>query len=115
MKITKLDNVYTFTYQDVEFKTIEALRTFKLVDTGSDFESLYSMIKEGFVTPPSESIMLDLNDYIVWLDFGKNYGQNVVKFSSTLKTMNAPTFSWDFTQKQVDQLFGKAESKKKKK
>lgn len=113
IKLTKKDNVYTFTYQDFEFKTLEMFRSFSFEETGSDLESLYTMIQEGMTTPPAEDIMLDLKDNFVYLSFSKNMGAPVVRFSSSEKKPDAKhTGSWNLTRKEVDKLFGKSKKKK---
>jgi len=108
MELTKLGNTYTFTYKDVEFKTIDQYRKFTLNETGSDLETLYQMIMEGYEKKPVDPIMLELTDNIVWLRFEKSFGMTVLKISSTEKYPNAPiTQSNMFTKKQVEKLFGK--------
>jgi len=108
MELTKLGDVYTFTYKDVEFKTMDQFRSFTLKETGSDLETLYSMIMEGFEKKPEEPIMLELSDNIVWLRFEKSFGMTVLKVLSSEKYANAPiTQSNMFLKKQVEKLFGK--------
>jgi hypothetical protein len=105
MELTKSgDNVYTFTYRDAEFQTMDVYKSFVLVDTGSDLETLYQMIVEGFATKAKEPVVLELKDQFLYLRFdGK-----VMRFvSSTDKTGTITSSSAPFSKKQIDKLFGK--------
>lgn len=113
---TKKGDVYTFEYRDTDFKMIDTYRSFELVETGNDFETLYAMIKEGLETLPTEPVILDMKDYVVALMFDKPYKVPAVRFSSKRKNSSDPiTYSEWMLPKHVDKVFGKEEDKKKKK
>lgn len=100
------ENMYIFNYRDAAFKTMDEYKTFVLVDTGSDLETLYGMIMEVFETKPKEPIALELKDQFLYI----NYTGKAVRFSSTLdKTPNSLlSSSAPFNKKQIEKLFGKA-------
>lgn len=110
MKCEKSGNDYYFTYKDDTFKQINEEKTFVIKDVDNAFESLYSMIQEGFTTIPAEPIMLEFEDGYLWLSYRKFLGAPVIKFGhATSKTSEFASigFSQEFTKKQIDKLFGK--------
>ena len=108
-EITKSGNVYTVSYRDMQFKTLNEYRTFTFEDVDNTFNDLYAAIEEGFNTMPKEPVMLELPNHYVWLKFGKFLGSPVLTISSSYnKTKESPIyFSNEIAKKQVEKLFGK--------
>jgi hypothetical protein len=106
MKLNKAgENVYIFTYRDAAFQTMDEYKKFVLVDTGSDLETLYQMIVEGFTTKPKDPIVLELKDQFLYLSFD---GKTMRFHSSSDKKNESTSSSAPFNKKQIDKLFGKA-------
>jgi hypothetical protein len=108
-EITKSGNVYTVSYRDMQFKTINEYRSFSFEDVDNTFNDLYAAIEEGFNTMPAEPMMLELPNHYVWLDFKKFLGYPVLTISSSYnKTKDSPIyFSNEIAKKQIEKLFGK--------
>lgn len=106
---TKIGNVYTIRYRDMQFKTINEYRTFSFEDADNTFNDLYAAIEEGFKTMPAEPVMLELPNHYVWLKFSKFLGSPVLTISSSdNKSKESPIyFSNEIAKKQIEKLFGK--------
>ena len=107
MDCKKSGDVYTFSYKDFEFKTLNEYREFKFKDVDNTFEDLYAAILDGLEKVPEESVMLELPDYILSLEFKKTLGVPVVRFYSSIKGGSRVSASNQFTKKQIEKLFGK--------
>jgi len=108
-EITKKGNVYTVSYRDSQFKTLNEYREFSFEDVDNTFSDLYATVEEGFKTMPAEAIMLELPNHFIWLKFEKYMGFPVLSISSsTDKSQTAIIFkSNQIAKKQVEKLFGK--------
>jgi hypothetical protein len=105
---SKTGNVYTIKFRDAQFKTLDEYRNFSFEDVDNTFNDLYAAVEEGFTTMPKESVMLELPDYYVWLNFSKFLGSPVLRLSCSNKTKDAPVYvSNEMAKKQVEKLFGK--------
>lgn len=105
----KMLDSYYFTYKDVSFTTIEVRKTFKIEDIDNAFETFYAILAEGFDTVPKEPIILEFPEGYLYLYYERVVGMPVVSIRHiTSKHEYAPTgFTQQFTQKQIDRLFGK--------
>lgn len=106
LECKKRGDVYTFSYKDAEFPTLTEYREFEFKDVDNTFEDLYAAILDGFEKLPEESVVLELPDYILSLEFKKSFGVAVVRFYSSRKG-GTVTASNQITKKQVEKLFGK--------
>ena len=107
IECTKVGNVYTISYRDIEFKTIDEYRSFEFEDVDNTFEDLYAAIKDGLEKLPEESVTLELPNYILSLEFKKALGVPLVRFYTSPKGSSRVSASNQFTRKQIDKLFGK--------
>ena len=116
IECTKIDNTYTFYYQDTKFQHLKNYKSFSFKDTDNAFESLYEMIMEGFENIPNKDVMIELPKSFVWLRYVKALGVVNFSFASSVgKSGDAPIgFSVYMTKKKVSKLFGKKKTKKKK-
>lgn len=104
----KKEKRYIFNYQDVNSANLNTFRTFAFSDLNRDFETLYKLISDGFISMPAGEITLELPNDIVGLNFAKNYGQITVQFVQYInKNKKYIGKSQFLTKKQVDKLFGK--------
>ena len=112
---TKIDNTYTFYYQDTKFNHLKNYKSFSFEDTDNAFESLYEMIMQGFENTPDKDVMIELPKSFVWLRYVKALGVVNFRFSSSVnKAADTPIgFSIYMTKKKVSKLFGKKKPKKK--
>ncbi len=107
IKITKQNNTYTITYENIKYQQITDLKRFSFVDTDNAFDNLYQMIINGFNENPKSDIMLELPNDIVWLHFVKYLGVVSFQFSQSVNKTEVIAFSRYLTKKQVQKLFGK--------
>lgn len=107
IKITKQNNTYTITYENIKYQQITDLKRFSFVDTDNAFDNLYQMIINGFNENPKSDIMLELPNDIVWLHFVKYLGVVTFQFYQSVNKTEVIAFSRYLTKKQVQKLFGK--------
>lgn len=104
----KKKNQYTFNYQDVNSTNLNTFRSFSFKDINKDFDELFRMISNGFISIPSENIILELPRDILELHFARNYGQITVQFVQYVgKNRKYEAKSEYLTKKEIDKLFGK--------
>lgn len=101
-------NEYTFIYSDAKFTKITDLKSFTFKDEDNAFENLYKMIIDGLAKPPKESIMLELPDSFIWLDYVKALGTSNVRIGHSVGKTDVIGYSVWLTKKKVDKLFGKS-------
>tara|TARA_R110002167_G_scaffold81296_6_gene222708 strand:- start:1639 stop:2094 length:456 start_codon:yes stop_codon:yes gene_type:complete len=99
---------YTFFYKDAKYIHIEEWKSFYL-DTEQDFESLYNITMDNFSTMPKDDIVLEADNGYIYLSYGKTLGAKLVRFAFTSSKSDHANigFSKEYTQKQVQRLFGK--------
>lgn len=104
----KKKNQYTFNYQDVNSTNLNTFRSFSFKDINKDFDGLYKMISNGFISMPSDNIILELPRDILELHFARNYGQVTVQFVQYVgKNRKYEAKSEYLTKKEINKLFGK--------
>ncbi|PIE50613.1 MAG: hypothetical protein CSA38_02270 [Flavobacteriales bacterium] len=115
----KNKNKYTFNYQDVNSSNLNTFRSFSFKDINKDFDNLYKMIANGFISMPEENIILELPHDIIELHFARNFGQKTVQFIHFVnKRKKFKAKSEYLTEKQINKIFGKKKNipqKKKRK
>lgn len=106
---SKAGNTYTIKFRDAEFVQLTKYREFSFEDVDNTFNDLYAAIEEGFKTMPTEPIILELPNHLVWLRFEKNLGFLYMKisFSTDKSTTSTIYISNPILKKQVEKLFGK--------
>lgn len=107
IKLEKTDNIYTFTYDNIKYKTISDTKSFSFEDKENAFEKLYQLIIDGFENLPNNDIMIDLPNDIIWLHFEKNLGLVSFQFRQAINKSDVFAYSVYLTKKQVQKLFGK--------
>ncbi|WP_051364391.1 hypothetical protein [Flavobacterium limnosediminis] len=106
--IEKSENKYLFSYNDIKFQQITNIKSFAFQNLDNDFEKLYDKIMNGFNEIPSEDIMLELPNDIIWLHYEKNMGIISFQFRHAVnKNSEVIGFSQFMTKKQIAKLFGK--------
>lgn len=103
------NNIYAFSYQDMEYKSLVEYEHFFFKDVDNAFDSLYDMIIAGYKDRPEKSIELQTEHNVIWVNFVKSFGMTMVTFSSTADAegkLHKGTSNM-FTKKQIEKLFGK--------
>lgn len=102
------DEFYTFHYKDAKFTKIEEWKSFK-INSEQDFNDLYDVIIQGFKDMPEEDIMLETPTGFIWLNYKKFLGKPIIRFGFTTSKSEYANigFSNEYTEKQIDKLFGK--------
>ena len=98
---------YTFTYKNIEKDEEITTRSFSFKDLNNDFNNLYDIIFEGFLSQPLQDIKLELPNEFVWLHFSKNLDRVYVQFMCKNKTNEITGVSKSFTLDQITKLFQK--------
>lgn len=112
VSLYKKQNQYIFNYQDINSSNLNTFRTFSFKDLNNDFDQLYKMISDGFISMPSENIILELPRDILELHFARNYGQITMQFIQYVNKNDKYMAKSQFlTKKDIDRIFGKTSSK----
>lgn len=110
----KIEDKYTFAYQDAKFVQVIDYKSFSFEDTDNAFDNLYNEIMKGFINPPKDNILVELPKGFIWLSYTKAMGVVNFRFAhSETKGGEVVGFSSWLTKKRVMKLFGKKKSKRK--
>ena len=106
--VQKEGNEYTFFFKNIEPNETSSSTKFNFKDLTGDFESLYTIISDGFNASPVADIKLDLPNDIVWLRYTKSL-QKVVTLQFVSKDkITLVIGTSDFMSKaDINNLFGK--------
>lgn len=105
--IQKEGNEYTVSFKNIE-DVDNGTTKFNFKDLAGDFESLYTIISNGFNATPIADIKLDLPNDIVWLHYTKNLQKQVtLQFMTKNKVTTANGISDSMTKADINSLFGK--------
>lgn len=105
--IQKEGNEYTISFKNIEDVDNGNVK-FNFKDLAGDFESLYTIISNGFNATPVADIKLDLPNDIVWLHYTKSLQKLVtLQFMSKNKVTTSTGISDSMTKSDVNSLFGK--------
>lgn len=108
----KKQDKFTINYQDLNTSNLNTIRSFSFLNLTGDVSDLYNLIIDGFITTPSENIILELPNDIIELHYEKNYGQPTVQFIQYInKNRKYVGKSQFLTRKQVEKVFGKTNGK----
>ena len=106
--IQKEGNEYTVFFKNIEPNENGSSTKFNFKDLAGDFESLYTIISDGFNASPVADIKLDLPNDIVWLRYTKNLQKVVtMQFMSKDKITLVIGTSESMTKVDINSLFGK--------
>ena len=106
--IQKEGNEYTVSFKNTELTELGTTTRFSFKDLAGDFQSLYTIISDGFNAANTADIKLDLPNEIVWLHYVKNLQKVVsMQFMTKSKTSAATGISEFMTKEDVNDLFGK--------
>ncbi|MDM1514469.1 hypothetical protein [Myroides odoratimimus] len=109
MECYKYDSgYYLFRFKDFQYSHLNEWKKFE-VNSDEDFETLYSYLKDGFENMPEENVILDLGKDVLFLKFSRFLGGKVVRINhaSDLSSLAILGYTNQYTQKQIDKLFGK--------
>ena len=105
--IQKEGNEYTISFKNTEDVDNSSVK-FNFKDLSGDFESLYTIISNGYNATPVADIKLDLPNDIVWLHYTKSLQKLVtMQFMSKNKVTTATGISASMTKAEINSLFGK--------
>lgn len=101
----KLNDEYTFTYHDHNYLQLDVYKSFSFKDENNAFDTLYSMIMNGFENKPEEAVFISIPNGIVKLEFLKTLGVTNFRFIHTENEVTG-IGPW-LTEKKLKKLFGK--------
>lgn len=108
----KKEDKYTINYQDLNTSNLNTIRSFSFQNLTGDVSDLYNLIIDGFITTPTENVILELPNDIIELHYEKNYGQPTVQFIQYInKNRKYVGKSQFLNRKQVEKVFGKTNGK----
>lgn len=101
----KISNEYTFTYSDHTYLKIDVYKSFSFNNENDAFNTLYSMIMNGFKNKPEEDVFISIPNGIVKLEFLKSFGVTNFRFVHIENSVTG-IGPW-LTEKKLQRLFGK--------
>ncbi|AIG29556.1 hypothetical protein IA01_03300 [Flavobacterium psychrophilum] len=105
--IQKEGNEYTVSFKNIE-DVDNGIVKFNFKDLAGDFETLYTIISNGYNASPVSDIKLDLPNDIIWLHYTKSLQKLVtMQFMSKNKVTTATGISDSMTKADINSLFGK--------
>ncbi|QIY89468.1 hypothetical protein [Chryseobacterium gallinarum] len=108
----KKEDKFTINYQDRNTSNLNTIRSFSFQNLNGDVSGLYKLIMDGFISAPTENIILELPNDIIELHYERNYGQQTVQFIQIInKNRKYIGKSQFLTQKQVEKIFGRTNGK----
>jgi hypothetical protein len=96
---------FTTVESDDEASTLKNF-TFKNIDNA--YQSLYSIITNGFTASPLNDVKLELPNSFVWLHYIANSDKTTVQFMVSNKAANSTNVSEPLSKEQVEKLFQKS-------
>jgi hypothetical protein len=105
--ILKEGNEYKIFFKNTEPTDMNSSRSFNFKDLTGDFESLYTIISDGFNATPLLDIKLELPNDFVWLHYTKNLQKAVtLQFMTNNKATSVSGISDSMTRADINSLFG---------
>lgn len=104
-KITENESIYTCTYTDIKFKTMNEIKSFNL--NKGEFDQLYEIIEKGLNEVPKESVEIENNDLRLSIEFVKMMGVRSIQITHYDKETGIIGLTSYLTKKQVSKVFGK--------
>lgn len=106
--IQKEGNEYTVSFKNTELTELGTTTRFSFKDLAGDFQSLYTIISDGYAAAKTADIKLDLPNDTVWLHYVKNLQKVVsMQFITKSKSSAATGLSEFMTIEDINDLFGK--------
>jgi len=107
--VQKVGNEYTFFFKPVSTDLEEiSLKSFSFKNLDDAYQSLYSVITNGFNASPINDIKLELPNNFVWLHYIVSSDKTTVQFMVSNKETSSTNVSELLTKEQVDKLFQKS-------
>lgn len=100
------DKKVKFTYQNAKYSTLKDWKYFEL-NSLEDLETVYQEITKGFEEMPSDRVILDISNGYLILFFSRFLGGKVVRLAHSDENVIEVGYTYQYTQKQIDKLFGK--------
>lgn len=101
----KVDNLYTFKYNDANYIHIDAFKSFYFEDINNSFNKLYKIIMDGFNNAPQKDIKIEIPKGDLILQYKKVIGTvNLTIFINQNDVSGKTIF---LTKRRVNKLFGK--------
>jgi len=108
--VQKIGEEYTIFYATIQDdEETEGLKNFTFKNVDNDYQSLYSIISNGFAANPLNDIKLELPNNYVWLHFNVNSDKTTtVQFMVSNKLASSTSVSEPLSKNQVEKLFQKS-------
>lgn len=104
ISLEKKGNTYIMVYKDMKYSQIDEYKSFSFTDD----DNLYDIILNGMETLPEQDIVIELENDILHLHFGKTFGKAFVEiFHNVNKIGDVIGKSTWLDKKKLDKLFGK--------
>lgn len=108
IKLERLDDTYRFTYDDAKYTQVSNFKSFQFQDVDGAMNELYHTIAEGFNEMPTESILIDLPQGSITLEYKKVFGTiNLQIYHALDDEASVIGLTPYLTRRKVEKLFGK--------
>ena len=111
MTCTRIDNLISITYRDLQYTHIVEYKSFKFEDVDGALDNFTKIVLDGFSNPPKEPISLMLGDSYISLVYQKGMGRVVMKIlvQGIVEKGNVTPdgMTGSYTEKQYRKLFDK--------
>lgn len=107
--VQKIGDEFTFFYTtQVADDDEAALKSFTFKNVDNAYQSLYSIISNGFNANPLNDIKLELPNTFVWLHYIVSSDKTTVQFMVTNKASSTTNVSEPLSKEQIEKLFQKS-------
>lgn len=106
ISLTKIgDDMYSFVYNNNEYKSITDIQSFQIIETGNDIESFYKILNNFIIDKPNYTKKFEVyNGDTILLSYSKTYrGVRIIHYSGGYKKGETVALN----TKDIDLLFGK--------
>lgn len=105
--IQKVGDEYTLFYTSIPNgdEELPTLKSFSFKNMDNAYQSLYSIITNGFTANPLNDIKLELPNNYVWLHYIVGSDKTTVQFMVSNKATNSTSVSEPLSKEQISKLF----------
>lgn len=107
IKCEKVKDYYIFFYKDIQYPNISEYKSFVLKDENDNFNSLYSLLIEGFENFPEKDALLEVTDGVLLLNYAKALGKTKLQIFHTNNKSGQTGAITSLSKKDLIKLFGK--------
>lgn len=108
VELERQNDTYRFTYDDAKYTQVSNYKSFQFEDVDGAMNEFYHTIAEGFNEMPESTILIDLPQGSLSLEFSKVFGVINLQIAHALDDdASVIGLTPYLTRKKVEKLFGK--------